>query len=141
MARATQSNHDLDGVLRWLEAHRKSTNIVQLSQALNTLNIFAITLGNQVSGAYEILNELEHEYDSLTTNEFLSLIEAKKNSAAAAKPLSEQKYVDLKLSCVKARNIYKRLSVQLDRVDRLSDVFRQYISNLKDERSYSQGQV
>lgn len=127
----------------WLGENNKSTNIVKLSQSLNKLSILTITLSNDVATAYEVMNNLKDEYDSEFAKRFTEVTNNKdeKVSAAAAKPLIESQLVDKKKSTTDAQNTYKKMNMYLDRIDRIVDTYKQYISSLKKERENSKGQV
>lgn len=129
----------IDIALKWLSDNTKSQNIVQLSQCLNKLSTLAVTVGEDLSDAYTVMNELEDDYDEAVAAQFDDL--TANMSATAAKPLAEAACIGKRRAYTRAKNIYKRLSVYQERVDRVIDSFKQYVSTLKDERKYSGGQV
>lgn len=125
--------------LAWLSENNKSNNIVKLSQCLNKLQILAVSFDEEVTAAYETMNDLEDEYKEAVEAHKDELLN-QKVSAAAAKTRAEAKFVEKKKLHTQAKNIYKKLNSFQERVDKVVDAYKQYVSNLKDERFYSQGQ-
>ena len=132
----------INQIINWLNDNNKSSNIVLLTQSLNKLSVLCVTLAQDVSDAYALMNELEDVYDDKYNSRFTELTAGKdKISAAAAKPQVEAELVEDKKNHTSAKGGYKKLSMYLDRVDRVNDSFRQYVAGLRDERKNSKGQV
>jgi hypothetical protein len=128
--------------LDWLEDHDTSTNIVQISQHLNRLSTMSVTLGDQVILAYTLMNEMNDRYDFKYAEKYaMTKTAEKKISDPVADALVEMAVAQEKKDWTMAKNGHKQLAVFQDRVDRVMDTYKQYVSNLKDERYYSQQQV
>lgn len=125
----------INELLKWLADNAKSKNIVAINQALNKLSILAVTVGEGVSEAYALANELEDMYDEAYSKRFITLI--KDHSAAATKPMIEAELVQEKKDWTAAKNGYKKLAIYADSIERVIDSYKQYISTLKEERKYS----
>lgn len=123
---------EVDKVIKWLEANKQSENIVRISQVLNQLAILSSTVSQQVTEAYAVMNELEDNYDIAYAEETVKVMK-EGNSAAGTKPIVEAKLAGTKKSFTSAKNIHKKLSMYLDRMDRIADFYKQYVSNLKIE--------
>lgn len=113
--------------IEWLGKNAKSSNIGEISQVLNHLAVLTVTLGNQVSDAYALQQELEDEYDIAFATKFTELTKSG-ISAASAKPQVEAELGERKRDWSQAKAGYKRLSTFLDRCDKVLEAFRQSVS-------------
>lgn len=129
----------IDGILQWFENNSKSQNIVEINLCLNKLAILSVTIANDVADAYEQMNLAEDLYDEAVSVEYSTLI--KDNSAAMSKETSAARCIEYKKVWTRAKNLYKRLSLRLDKIERVQDSYKQFVSTLKDERKYSNGGV
>jgi hypothetical protein len=123
-------------IIKWLDSSSKSTNIVAISQALNKLSILSSNISQETSEAYGLMNELEDVYED-TFNSHYSELQKAGQSAASSKQEAERLSVSSKKDYTTAKNGYKKLSMYLERVDRISDTFKQYVSNLKIDLKHS----
>jgi ATP-dependent exoDNAse (exonuclease V) alpha subunit len=124
------SDNNIDLILKdlsWLENRKTSTDIVSISQVLNHLAILSVRLGEEVSEAYKLQQELKDNYDIKFAQKFSELTKSG-TSAAAAKPIVEAELADDKRSWTAAGIGYKKLSSFLERIDRVMDTWRQAIS-------------
>jgi hypothetical protein len=124
----TKSNTDsIISGLKWLEDRYDSTDIASLSHGLNRMAILTARLADEVVDAYELLSQLEDNFDEAFAKKFSELT-GKGTSAAAAKPMVEAELVEMKREWTRAKVLYKKLNSFLDRCDRVMDTFRQSIS-------------
>lgn len=110
--------------LKWLDDNKKANNISAVSQVLNHLALLSVNLGEQVSEAYSLMNELEDEYKG----SFADSVKAFDGSVAKAEVNAESELKGKKKDWTQARNSYKKLSTFLDRLDRVLDSHRQALS-------------
>lgn|SRR5690606_911583 len=120
----------IDACIKWLDNNKRSTNIVEISQTIDRLAVLSVTLGTMVSDAYALMNKLEDDYDIAFASKFTELTKSG-ISAAAAKPQVEAELAEPKRDWTSAKNGYKKLSVYLDRIDKVIESYRQYISVTK----------
>ena len=113
--------------ITWLDEHKKSNSIVPISKVINSLTIDSVTLGDTVSDAYALMNELEDNYKIAEAN-FINEFEG---SNAAAERAAEAHLAAEKRLFTEAKNTYKRLNTFLDRIDKICDAYRQMISVVK----------
>jgi len=118
---------DIQRDINWLGENAKSGNIGAISQVLNHLAVLTVTLGNEVSDAYKLQQELEDQYDIAFATKFTELTKGG-ISAAAAKPQVEAELAQERKDWTQAKAGYKRLSTFLDRCDRVLEAFRQSVS-------------
>jgi len=124
-----------DAILNWLSENNKSKNIIQINQSLNTLAILSITLANDVSEAYALMNDLEDNYKEMYASTMDTLTATL--SVAKAEVQADVKLAEQRKEFTRAKNLYKKLSMYLDRVERVADFYKQYVSSLKEERKFS----
>jgi len=113
--------------INWLDQHNKSTALVPITQTIDRLAVLSVSLGHEVSEAYALMNTLEDSYDISFAEKFSKLTK-EGTSAAAAKPMVEAELAHMKRDWTTAKNGYKRLSLFIDRIDRVIESYRQYIS-------------
>lgn len=116
-------------ILDWINAHYKTNNSTNLSQANTKLSMLAVTLGEDVTNAYDAHQSLQTEYDNKFAKRKQELIE-KGMSAAAAEAKTEAELTDLNSTCTQARIIHKKLDSHLDRLDKTIDAVKQQISTI-----------
>ncbi len=122
----------IDQMLRdiaWLDKHKKSENAVALTAVIDSLSIAAVTLGEQVSDAYEIMNNLEDTYD-IAKAKFMDSFDGS-NAAAKTKADADEDLIVMRRNFTEAKNVYKRVNMFLDRIDKVCDSHRQRISVVK----------
>jgi hypothetical protein len=127
---------EMDELVNWLSDNNKSHNIVKISQCLNKLSILMVSLSSHVSDLYRAQNEAEDDYKIALGTKFGEL-KATKLSVDQAKAQAEVELRDSRKEATEYKNGYKRLSGYQDSVERVMDVYRQYISTLKDDRKFS----
>lgn len=115
--------------IKWLNDHKKSTNVSHITTVLDSLTINAITLGEMVSDAYELMNNLEDDYD-IAKAEFIKVYDGS-NAAAKMEVDADKALVVKRKAFTEAKNGYKRLNMFLDRVDKLLDAHKQRVSVVK----------
>lgn len=129
---------EIDKAIKWLHANNKSSNIVQLGQALNQIATLLNNITHACSEAYGTMNELEDEYDNACSNEFVRLIKEDNSAAYATKAVGASESIqEKKRNLTQAKNVYKKLLNYRDGVDKILDTYKQYISNLKMDLKHS----
>jgi len=113
--------------LRWLDQYVKVDNIVDKGMVLDKLSILCVTLSEQVTEAYSLMNELEDEYKTATAQ----VIKDSEKSVNKAEVEAEVMFADKKRDWTKAKNGYRKLSSYLDRIDKVIESHRQRISVVK----------
>lgn len=116
--------------IKKLERMKESNAIVEIGQICNTLSIDSSYFARLVADAYSVMNEAEDEYKMKVSQE----VETLTNSglpASKAEKMAENKYQDEKKTWTAAKNVYKRYSLYLERIDRILDEFKQYCSSVK----------
>lgn len=113
--------------LKYLESQKGSNNILGISRKLDELSLLTVTLGNEVANAYELMGELEDDYKI----KYSQYIADSLNSVAKAEKYAEAKLGEEKKSWTQAKNGYKKLSMLLERCDRVIETHRQTLSILK----------
>lgn len=113
--------------INWLESRLKSEDIVSLGIVIDKLAIQSVTLANQVSEAYALMNEAEDDYKH-SIAEYMNEFVGAKNKAEIA---AEVKFKEKKMHWTATRNVYKRLDMFLDRVDKIIESHRQRVSVIK----------
>jgi hypothetical protein len=116
--------------IKKLERMKESNAIVEIGQICNTLSIDSSYFARLVADAYSVMNEAEDEYKMKVSLE----VETLTNSglpASKAEKMAENKYQDEKKTWTSAKNVYKRYSLYLERIDRILDEFKQYCSSVK----------
>jgi hypothetical protein len=110
--------------ITWLDENKKSNNMIHICQTIDRLAVLTITIGHDVSNAYELMNNLEDEWKIA----YAKAISESSESVAKAERAADVSTADLRKSYTTAKNGYKRLSVYLDRLDRVIESYRQLIS-------------
>ena len=116
--------------IKKLERLKESSAIVEIGAICNTLSIDSSYFAKLVADAYSVMNEAEDEYKMKISQE----VEELTNSgmpASKAEKVAENKYIEEKKTWTQAKNLYKRYSLYLDRIDRILDEFKQYCSSVK----------
>jgi uncharacterized protein YaaR (DUF327 family) len=117
----------ITGSINWLDKHKDSNNILNISKVIDNLAIKSATLGEMVSEAYALMNEAEDDY-KISVAKFMS--EAT-SSAAKAERDAEAKYAEQKRHWTACKNTYKKLDNFLERIDKICESHRQRISIMK----------
>lgn len=112
--------------IAWLDKNSKSSNIVSISRTVDNLLIKAAALGEEVTSAYALMNELEDDYKYAVAKHV-----EKAASAAKGEREAEVKYYKKKQDWTAAKNAYKKLNSWLERIDKICDGRKQTISVLK----------
>jgi hypothetical protein len=116
--------------LKWLEENRGGNlNILGISRVVSSLSLLSMTVGEDVSSAYALQNEMEDAYDELYAKRFVELKDT--HSAAACKPIIEAELAQDKKNWTAAKNGYNKLKIYLDRLDRILESNRQLVSTAK----------
>jgi hypothetical protein len=116
--------------IKKLERMKDSSAIVEIGSICNTLSIDASYFAKLVADSYSLMNEAEDEYKFKVATEIESLTN-QGMAASKAEKMAENKYQDEKKTWTQARNMYKRYSIYLERIDRILDEFKQYCSSVK----------
>jgi len=127
----------INKALKWIEENKKSLNVVQLSQALVSLGLLCSSLSHLVHDAYELQTYAEHNYDTLFAQRFTEVTKGKEMSAAAAKPAIEWELSEKKKEFLDAKIVFKKLSSQLDRLDKIQEGLRTLVSTLKTDLKHT----
>lgn len=113
--------------INWLEKNSESDNLLLISQKVSHLQVQSATLAREVYIAYAMMNESEDRYKA-AVDKFISEYEG---SNAAAEPRARAANEELKKTWTAAKNLYKKMDMILDRIDKISDAYRQQISVVK----------
>lgn len=116
--------------IKRLEKMKESNAIVEIGQICNTLSIDSSYFARLVADAYSVMNEAEDEYKMKVASEVETLTNTGLPASKAEK-MAENKYQDEKKTWTTAKNVYKRYSLYLERIDRILDEFKQYCSSVK----------
>jgi len=85
-----------------------------------------------VSDAYDSVGNLEDDYKSSRTEKIETLTsDETKISYNKAEITAEAALKDKKQAWTKAKSVYNRYKLYLDRIDRILDEFKQYCSSVK----------
>ena len=114
----------LDKCIKWLDENNKSTNLVQITQVIDRIAILSVTVGQMVSDAYALMNNLEDEFKQA----YADAVSKSSDSVAKAEKAAEVATAEAKKNWTGAKNGYKRLSVYLDRLDKVIESHRQFVS-------------
>lgn len=110
--------------LKWLDENVKSNDVVSVDRVLDKLAMLADSFGELVSDAYALANYLEDDYKH-------SVAEFKKSfkgGVAKGEIEAEVQYKQKKIDWTQAKNGYKKLSMKLDRIDKILESRRQTVS-------------
>jgi len=113
--------------VKWLDANAKSEDILNKGIVLDKLSIQCVYLAEQVSDAYGFMNNAEDAYK-------IAVADYCKNSTegvAKSEKSAEVEFAHLKRGWTDAKNGYKRLSMFLERIDKVLESSRQRISVVK----------
>jgi hypothetical protein len=116
--------------IKKLERLKESSAIVEIGAICNTLSIDSSYFAKLVADAYAVMNEAEDEYKMKISQE-VELLTTSGMPASKAEKVAENKYNEDKKTWTQAKNLYKRYSLYLDRIDRILDEFKQYCSSVK----------
>lgn len=112
--------------ISWLDDNIHSQDIVSTGKVLDKLSILSEGFGEVVTTAYGLMNELEDDYKH-------SVAEFRHKSTAGvgkSEIEAEVKFAEKKRDWTQAKNLYKELSMKLDRIDKILESHRQSISVL-----------
>lgn len=115
--------------IKQLEDLKDSNDIVGIGSLCNDLALASSYFAKLVADAYEVANECEDEYKqsvSATTENLTSSLAFNRAEAKA-----EIENSDKKKDWTKAKAVYNRYKLYLDRIDRVLDTFKQYTSSVK----------
>ena len=113
--------------IKWLEDRITSEDIVNIGIVLDKISIQAMYFSSQVSDAYALMGEAEDSYKHAVA----AFIRGFAGSTAKAEREAEIEYASLKLRWTAAKNMYKKLDMFLDRVDKVIESHRQRVSVIK----------
>lgn len=116
--------------LKYLQGLENSNDISTIAKALNRMSILTVRLGEEVTNAYQLQSELEDAYDKAFAKRSSELTESG-TSAAAAKQIVALELADMKKDWTSAKVGHKKLSMFLERVDKVMDTFKQSQSVIK----------
>lgn len=121
----------IDNCIKWLTDNDKSNNLVEICKVIDKLSVLSVSIGHQVSEAYGFMNDLEDEYDKayaeMISQSSLSVAKAEHHATAS---LNRSPFTS-------AKNGYKRLSIYLDRIDRVIESYRQLVSVAKMDMKFT----
>lgn len=117
----------LNNNIKWLDDYIRVDNIADKGAVIDKINILCVSLAEEVSTAYAVMNDLEDEYKAARAD-FISKFEGAHNKAeiAAEVHLKEQKRL-----WTQSKNVYRKLSTYLERIDKVTESHRQRISVVK----------
>lgn len=116
--------------IKKLERLKDSTAIVEIGSICNTLSIDSSYFAKLVADSYALMNETEDEYKQKIAEE-VDKLTSEGIPASRAERLAENKFKDYKKTWTDSKNLYKRYSLYLERIDRILDEFKQYCSSVK----------
>lgn len=117
----------IDSCIKWLSDNDKSNNLVEICKVIDKLSVLSVSIGHDVSGAYGLMNDIEDEYKIL----YAETVSQSSLSVAKAEFNAEVKAQHAKRRYTLAKNGYKRLSIYLERIDRVIESYRQLVSVAK----------
>lgn len=117
----------LDKCIKWLDENNKATNLIAITQTIDRIAVLSVNVGHMVSEAYELANNLEDQYKY----EFAKAVSESELSVAKAEKAAEVATYEAKKDWTTAKNGYKRLSVYIDRLDKVIESYRQFVSICK----------
>ncbi len=117
----------IDVCIKWLNDNDKSNNLVEICKVIDKLAVLSVSIGHQVSEAYALMNEMEDDYKW----NYADSISQSSKSVAKAESDAEVAMVEYKSRYTQAKNGYKRLSIYLDRIDKVMESYRQLVSVAK----------
>jgi hypothetical protein len=113
--------------VKWLDQNAKSEDILNKGIVLDKLSIQCVYLAEQVADAYSLMNQCEDTYKIAVADYCKNSTEGVAKSEKAA----EVEFSQLKRDWTDAKNGYKRLSMFLERIDKVLESARQRISVVK----------
>lgn len=116
--------------IKKLERLKDSTAIVEIGSICNTLSIDSSYFAKLVADSYTLMNETEDEYKQKIAEE-VDKLTSEGMPASRAERQAENKFKEDKRTWTEAKNMYKRYSLYLERIDRILDEFKQYCSSVK----------
>ena len=117
----------LDKCIKWLDENNKANNLIEISTVIDRIAVLSVNVGHMVSEAYSLMNELEDSFKVA----YAKSVSESDASVAKAEKAAEVITAEAKKDWTAAKNGYKRLSVYLDRLDKVIESYRQYISICK----------
>lgn len=120
-------------LISWLDSHKNSNNLPEICRKIDELSIMAVTLGEQVGTAYGLMNIAEDEF-KLAYAKHLSSLDMAYNKAEKQAEIAS---APEKRLFTQSKNTYKRLSIYLERIDRVIESYRQLVSVSKLDLKHS----
>lgn len=117
----------VDTCVKWLNENDKSNNLVEICKVIDKVAVLSVSIGHDVSQAYALMNTFEDEYKTAYAKE----VSQSSLSVAKAEFDAEVKTQAIKVNYTQAKNGYKRLSIYLERIDRVIESYRQLVSVAK----------
>ncbi|HEY0752280.1 MAG TPA: hypothetical protein VGD26_14070 [Chitinophagaceae bacterium] len=114
----------LDRCIKWLDENNKANNLIEISTVIDRIAVLSVNIGHMVSDAYALQNELEDDYKIA----YAKAVSESEFSVAKAEKAAEVASAEARKNWTSAKNGYKRLSIYLDRLDKVIESYRQYIS-------------
>lgn len=114
-------------IVRWLENNGKSQDISGIVIALDDLAIASFYFVEQVSDAHAQMNEAEAIFKAT----FARSVSESKESTAKAERTAEVICESLRRDFVTWKNLYSKLRLRMDAIDKILDTHRQRVSLLK----------
>lgn len=121
----------IDSCIKWLNENDKSNNLVEICKVIDKLSVLSVGIGHQVSEAYSLMNEFEDVYNQAYA-EIIS-----QSSLSVAKAEAQAEATLSRNDFTTAKNAYKRLSIYLDRIDRVIESYRQLVSVAKMDMKFN----
>lgn len=118
----------IDKCIKWLNDNDKSNNLVEICKTIDKLSVLSVSVGHEVSEAYALMNELEDIYKLRYAS---AISQSSATSVAKAEFEADELTSEHKSNYTKAKNGYKKLSVYLERIDRVIESYRQLVSVAK----------
>jgi len=123
-------------LINFLAQNVDSQDINSLGIKMNELAVWTANFAGQVGDAHALMNDLEHDYKTLVA-EYIKEHGQSKGEMGKAERAAELKYADKKKEYLVYKNLYKKLSLKLESIDRIIDVYKQRVSALKQEMKHS----
>lgn len=117
----------IDACIKWLNDNDKSNNLVDICKTIDKLSVLSVSVGHEVSDAYSWMNQAEDDYKIGFSRE----VSQSSLSVAKAEYNAECETREFKMQYTEAKNAYKRLSIYLERIDRVIESYRQLVSVAK----------
>lgn len=111
-------------IISYLQANASSNDVNDLSIKLNELSVHAVYFAEHVTDAFALMNNSEDAYKTAVAG----YISESTLPAAKSEREAETKFANLRKEFLDNKNLQRKFSTKLDRIDKVLDHFKQRIS-------------